>query len=112
MKEKRAFLINIVVLLTTSVICSFLMIFVCRWNVTIQEYDDVDYEWDDDRDRYDIWVDGIGHLYMPTDKATLVFLPTDATQNYAVVKKEETIFGKLEKYSLMKFYINCGYKGE
>ena len=91
---------------------TFAMVWGVRWIKTYEEYADVDYEWNDDFDRYEVFIDGLGRFYMPTDKATLIFLPDDETLNVAVIEKEETIFHKFEQYSLKKFYLNIGWRGE
>jgi len=110
--DKKGIIVSAIGITTVLTAVVLLGIFVCKWDVSYEEYADVDYDWDDDRDRYDVFIDGIGRLTIPTDKATVVYLPTDHTKNIAVVRKEQTIFGKLTSYDLKSFYINVGLAKE
>lgn len=111
-EDKAGIIVSAVGLSTLLIACACMLTFTYRWDKTVEEYANVDYEWDDDRDRYDVFIDGIGHLTIPTNKATLVYLPTESTINLAVVRKEQTIFNKLTTYDLERFYINVGWKEE
>ena len=86
-------------------------LFSTTYYVSTEAYEDVDWEWDDDRDRYEIWLPEIGSLYIKTDKATLVFLPDDYTLNCAVVQYSRNAVGNRERYDLTKFYLNVGWRG-
>ena len=113
-KEDKQFMVVMcgIILPILLIACVLLGTFTYRWVRTYEEYDDVDFEWDDDKDRYDIYIEELGHFYMPTNKATLVFLPDDYTINYAVIEKEETIIGTLTQYNLVRFYLNVGWRGD
>lgn len=80
--------------------------------MSVEEYEDVDYDWDDDHDRYDVFIPEIGHLYIRTSSAQWVFLPDDSTINYACVVYSENIVKTKSNYTLTKFYINVGWRGE
>ena len=113
LEEKRLkvyYGIGIKIALILFLTCIPLTIFGFRWKATNYEYQDVSYDWDDDNDRYDVYIDDIGRLFIQTDKATPIFLPWDESKNLAVVQKRETILGQLVTYELIKFFINFGAK--
>jgi hypothetical protein len=111
-KNKKGLIAYGILLASVLTASALVGVFVCKWDVSYREYANVECEWDDDRDRYDVFVEGVGHLTIETEKATLVYLPEDSARNMAVVQKAQTIFHTLEEYSLKKFYINIGWKEE
>lgn len=111
-KDFWRLLIPIVVFLCIASILTYLTVFANTWQVSVEEYEDVDYDWDDDHDRYDVFIPEIGHLYIRTSSAQWVFLPDDSTINYACVVYSENIAKTKSNYTLTKFYINVGWRGE
>ena len=105
--KKRTF-ISLVALLTLSVIATCVTI-VPRYKKTYMVYEDVCYDWDDDNDRYDLFVDN-KHYYTPTESAIPLFLPEDNTRSVVVLVKKETILHTRTIVEVYKFYINFGWK--
>lgn len=92
-----------------SLALSAMAVFVPRQTGT-DDYWDVDYEWDDDRDKYDVYIEELGHFTIPTKEAKLIYLPDEDIKNLAVIANYETIFHQSKKQKLQTFYINCRYK--
>lgn len=75
--------------------------------VEYEEYVDVDWEWDDDFDRYDIFVEN-RHYYLPTKKAYVVFIGEEF-ETYLVITIGKRITGDVVYKDVTKFYINAYY---
>lgn len=112
MSDKKGTIIYIIAITLLFVATTCIAVFVYPWKKTHYYYDNVDYEWNDEKDRYDIYVGELGYFYMYVQETTYVFAPEDATLNMAVIEKEETILNQFTRYDLVKFYINVGWRGE
>ena len=72
------------------------------------QYDNVDYDWDDDRNRYDIFIPGLEtHYYVPTNEAVIVFVDDSELQNSFTLERYETLVTHHSIYKTPKFYINA-----
>jgi len=86
----------------------------CDWYRKTYVFEDADFEWDDEGDRYEIYVEDLEqhHFYIPTKKATLIWLPGDELLNFAVIKEYKTLFWQKTEYKLTDFYLNIGWVEE
>ena len=89
----------------------FGFIFCGKWVKTVSSYLNVNYSWISDEEGYEVFLEDI-RLTIEPKKATLVYLPSEDIKTIAVVIKEETILGWAPEYTLDKFCINIGWKGE
>ena len=112
-KKKIAPMIFLWVLSLISYI--FVLIAGCGdWYCETHVFEDTDFEWDDDYDRYEIFIEGFGqeHFYISTKKATLIWLPGDELLNFAVIKEYKTFFWQKTEYKLTDLYLNIGWVEE
>ena len=110
--RKTALICLIIFIVSVTTFCLYEFLVNIYYQTSISEYENVDYEWDDDKDRYDIFIQDIGHLYIETKNAKLIFLPSETTFSLARIKYGENAIKTRSKYFLTDFYINVGWKGE
>ena len=103
------------ILLLSSIGMALMMasyfVFAQRWETNKKGYENVECVWDDDRDAYEVTIEGKWYT-IPTKKATLFFSPTDSccTKNYAVLAHAQTLLGYAKADYLKALYINCAYR--
>ena len=70
-----------------------------------EEYVDVDWEWNDDTDSYEVMIPGEGLYTIRTEKAKQVFVGDDF-YTFCVFETRKSILGKVTKKEITSFYIN------
>lgn len=72
-----------------------------------ESYEDVDYEWDDDINAYDVYIEDLGHFYIDSRKTTLIYVKEEKFKNLAVIQKRTSLLFHIEgEIKLIDFYIN------
>ena len=106
-KEKLAQWVWVVTLTFLLLFNAYFLIFHVTWMNKYGEYVDVDWEWNDDTDRYEIaiWDEGEFNFYtIPTNKAQIVYIEEEF-MTYCVIRTQKTILNKGTKSEVKKFYI-------
>lgn len=92
-------------------ICSILVLVLFALVIPIipsrESYENVDYEWDDDINAYDVYIEDLGHFYIDSRKTTLIYAKEEKFKNLAVIQKRTSLLFHIEReIKLRDFYIN------
>lgn len=114
-KHHKVFFINYsiaTICLLLGLVGSMYLVFNIKWTKEKLEFENVSCDIDDESFRYDIYIEDIGHLYIPVSSAKWFYEHGDSIQNYVVVSYSENILKNKNKYSIQSFWINVGYAEE
>ena len=107
--HRHNFLLNLLTIAVCAIVCSTATVGVygfLPYPSGEQEYSNVYYSWDDDRDRYEEFVEDL-RFTIPTNKTIIIFEPNCSIENIAIVAEERASLTGYIRHYLSRFYINA-----